>query len=108
MAVPRCTIAVGTRCFTALNETTVNGFPVLNHVAQLLDVPPVSALAIGGAIVMSTRGGHFKLSIGRDFSIGYLDHDSRSVQLFVDESFTFRVLGEEAVVPLEYSKKARR
>lgn len=96
-------IALGPKCFTGLNETTVNGFPVLNHVANLLDVPPVSAPAIDGAVVISTRGGDFELSVGRDFSIGYLDHDSRHVQLVLDESFTFRALGAEAVVPLVYA-----
>lgn len=95
-------IALGPRCFTGLNETTVNGFPVLNHVAELVDVPPVSSPAIHGAVVLTTRGGDFELSVGRDFSIGYLDHDSRTVRLFLDESFTFRVLGEEGVVPLVY------
>jgi uncharacterized linocin/CFP29 family protein len=100
-------IALGRRCLTGLNETTVNGFPVLNHVASLLDVPPIAAPAIDGALVLSTRGGDFELSVGRDFSIGYLDHDSRTVSLFMDESFTFRVLGAEAAVPLVYGTQNR-
>ena len=72
-------IALGPRCFTGLNETRVNGFPVLKHVSELVDVPPVSAPAL------------------------YLAHDSQSVRLFMEESFTFRVLGPEAAVPLVYS-----
>lgn len=98
-------IALGPRCFAGLNETTTNGFPVMNHVARLLDAAPVSAPAIDGAIVLSLRGGDFELSVGRDFSIGYLGHDAETVRLFMDESFTFRVLGADAVVPLVYGKE---
>ena len=101
-------IALGPKCYTGLNETTVNGFPVLNHVANLLDAPPVSAPSLDGAVVLSMRGGDFELSVGRDFSIGYLDHDARSVRLFIEESFTFRVLGADAAIPLVYAKTPRK
>jgi uncharacterized linocin/CFP29 family protein len=96
-------IALGPRCFTGLKETRVNGFPVLKHVSELVDLTPVSAPALDGAVVLTLRGGDFELSVGRDFSIGYLAHDTQSVKLFMEESFTFRVLGPEAAVPLVYS-----
>lgn len=99
------TIALGPRSLVGLNETTVDGFPVLSHVAKLIDGPPISAPAIDGAVVLSLRGGDFELYVGRDFAIGYLDHDSSSVNLYIDESFTFRCLGEDAIVPLVYAKQ---
>jgi uncharacterized linocin/CFP29 family protein len=69
----------------------------------LVDGPIVWAPAADGAVVMSTRGGDFELIIGQDFSVGYLDHTSTSVLLYLQESFTFRVLSPEAAVPLTYA-----
>jgi uncharacterized linocin/CFP29 family protein len=48
------------------------------------------------------RGGDFELSVGQDFSIGYLDHTATTVSLYLQESMTFRVLSPEAAVPLTY------
>ena len=46
------------------------------------------------------RGGDFELTVGQDFSIGYLGHTLQTVRLYLQESFTFRVLAAEAAVPL--------
>jgi uncharacterized linocin/CFP29 family protein len=95
-------IALGPRCYTGLTRTTTHGYPVIEHVRRLLDGPIVWAPAADGAIVMSVRGGDFELSVGQDFSIGYLEHSAASVRLYLEESFTFRVLSPEAAVPLRY------
>jgi uncharacterized linocin/CFP29 family protein len=42
------------------------------------------------------------LTVGQDFSVGYLDHTSTSVLLYLQETFTFRVLTPQASVPLTY------
>jgi uncharacterized linocin/CFP29 family protein len=55
-----------------------------------------------GAAVLSQRGGAFELIVGQAVSIGYLEHSRSSVELFLQESFTFRVLTPEAAVPLIY------
>jgi uncharacterized linocin/CFP29 family protein len=96
-------IALGPRCFTGLSKTLVGGFPVIEHVRRLLDGPIVSAPAVDGAVVLSMRGGDFELTVGQDFSIGYLDHTATTVRLYLQESFTFRVLAAEAAVPLAYA-----
>jgi uncharacterized linocin/CFP29 family protein len=96
-------IALGPRCYTGLTRSTSRGYPVIDHVRELLDGPIVWAPAADGAVVMSLRGGDFELTVGQDFSIGYLDHTSTSVLLYLQESFTFRVLSQEAAVPLVYS-----
>lgn len=95
-------IALGPRCFAGLTRTTKGGYPVMEHVRRLLDGPIVWAPAADGAIVMSLRGGDFELAVGQDFSIGYLDHNAAKVRLYLEESFTFRVLSPEAAVPLRY------
>ena len=95
-------IALGPRCYTGLTRSTQRGYPVIDHVRELLDGPIVWAPAADGAIVLSMRGGDFELTVGQDFSIGYLDHTAQAVRLYLQESFTFRVLSPEAAVPLKY------
>lgn len=98
-------IALGPRCYTGLTKTTKGGFPVIEHVRRLLDGPIVWAPAVDGAAVLSMRGRDFELSVGEDFAIGYLEHSAASIRLYLQESFTFRVLAPEAVVPLAYASK---
>ena len=49
---------------------------------------------------MSQRGGDYKLTVGQDFSIGYLSHTDAAVRLYLQESFTFRPFTSEASVVL--------
>ena len=100
-------IALSERCYTGLTETTKSGYPVMEHVRRLVDGPIVWTPALEGAVVLSMRGGDFRLSIGQDLSIGYLEHDARRVRLYIQESFTFRVLSAHAAVPLTYGETAR-
>ncbi|MFA7387829.1 MAG: family 1 encapsulin nanocompartment shell protein [Thiohalobacteraceae bacterium] len=97
-------IALGPRCYTGLSKTMIGGFPAIEQIHRLLDGPIISAPALDGALVMSLRGGDFELTVGQDFSLGYLDHTPTSVRLYLQESFTFRVLAPEAAVPLTYAK----
>ncbi|MDX1711379.1 MAG: family 1 encapsulin nanocompartment shell protein [Rhodovibrionaceae bacterium] len=98
-------IALGPRCFKGLQETTRDGYPVMDHVRQLVDGPLVWAPAVDGAVVMSLRGGDYELSVGQDLSIGYTSMEGDKVNLYIEESFTFRNLTPEAGVPLVYGKK---
>jgi uncharacterized linocin/CFP29 family protein len=95
-------IAHGPRCYAGLTTGTIGGYPILEHVRRLLDGPIVWAPAVNGALVVSLRGGDAELVVGQDWSIGYLDHDATIVRLYLQESFTFRVLTPEAAVPLVY------
>ena len=95
-------IALSPRCYTGLSETTIGGHRVYDHVKRLLNGPVVWAPGVDGAVVLSMRGGDFELTVGEDFSIGYLSHTAESVQLYLQESLTFRVLTAEAAVPLRY------
>jgi uncharacterized linocin/CFP29 family protein len=52
-------------------------------------------------VLLSTRGGDYELTVGQDLSIGYASHDRTDVELFLTESFTFRVLEEKAAVFLK-------
>ena len=94
-------IALGPRYAAALRETTdAGGHPVFRHVERLLGGPDIWAPTLEGAVVLSLRGGDFQLVSGRDPSIGYEGHDATQIRLYLEESFTFRLLGPEAAVLL--------
>ncbi len=96
-------IALGARCFTGVTETTEHGgYPVFEHLRQILDGPVVWAPAVDGAVVLSQRGGDFELTIGEDFSLGYRAGDAGTVDLYIEESLTFRINTAEAAVHLAY------
>src|SRR5271169_6892970 len=92
--------------YTALAETSDQGYPVLEHVKRLVDDKIVWAPAIEGAFVVTTRGGDFDLHIGQDVSIGYLSHTDDTVRLYLQETFTFLLLTSEAAVALSPSPRA--
>lgn len=98
-------VLLGAEEYTALAETRDHGYPVLEHVSRIVDGNLVWAPAIEGAVVVTTRGGDFALNIGQDVSIGYLSHTDSVVQLYLQETFVFRVLTTEAAVSLSGSKK---
>lgn len=101
-------IALGPRCYAGLTQATgPGGFPVLEVVKRIVDGPIVWAPAINGAIVLTTRGGDFELTVGRDLSIGYLSHTDTTVTLYLTESMTFRVLTPQAAVALVYTDKKK-
>jgi uncharacterized linocin/CFP29 family protein len=94
-------LALGPEVHTRVLETTEHGgYPLLEHLRDILGGPIVWAPAVSGGVVMSTRGGDFLFESGQDLSIGYEDHDANSVQLYLEESFSFTVATPEAAVPL--------
>jgi uncharacterized linocin/CFP29 family protein len=86
--------------YTAVSETSDHGYPVLEHIRRIVGGEIVWAPAIGGAVVLTTRGGDFDLHLGQDASIGYLSHTDSSVRLYLQESFTFLMPTSEAAVTL--------
>jgi uncharacterized linocin/CFP29 family protein len=99
-------VVFGAEEYTALAETRDHGYPVLEHVKNIVDGNLIWAPAIKGAFVLTTRGGDFELNVGQDVSIGYLSHTDSIVRLYLQETFTFRVLTSEASVALSPSQKS--
>ena len=91
-------VLLGADAYTALAETSDNGYPVLEHVRKLVKDEIIWTPAIAGAIVLTTRGGDFDLHIGQDVSIGYLSHTDSIVRLYLQETLTFLLLTSEAAV----------
>ena len=99
-------VLLGAKEYTELAETRDHGYPVLEHVERIVDGDIIWAPAIEGAFVLTTRGGDFELNIGQDISIGYLSHSDSAVQLYLQETFVFRVLTTEAAVALSPPQKS--
>jgi len=93
-------LLLGTEPYTAVSEGSDEGYPVLRHIQHLVDGEIIWAPAIEGGVVLTTRGGDFELDIGQDISIGYVSHSKTIVELYLQETFTFRLLTTEAVVAL--------
>lgn len=49
---------------------------------------------------LSQQDGLFRFESGQDLSVGYLSHTADTVELYLEESFTFRGLEPEAAVAL--------
>lgn len=86
--------------YTQAGGGTDDGYPLSAHLRRLLGEDGVTAFApaLSGAIVLSMRGGDYTLTLGEDVRIGYLSHDAQTVQLYVQETVTFRVNTAEASV----------
>jgi len=95
-------LAVSPEDYTRIIETTEHGgYPLLEHLRQILGGPVVWAPGISGAVVLSQRGaGDFVFDCGQDVSIGYAGHDELSVHLYFEETFSFRVNEPDAAIAL--------
>jgi uncharacterized linocin/CFP29 family protein len=94
-------LALGPDGYTGVIETTEHGgYPLFDHLRHILGGPIVWAPGVRGAIVVSLRGGDFLFASGQDLSLGYDRHDAERVHLYFEESFSFRVVTNEASVPM--------
>ena len=94
-------LLLSSELYTAATESSDHGYPILAHLSRILDDGEiVFAPALQGALVVSTRGGDYTLTIGQDVSIGYLSHDAAGVTLYLQESVSFRASTAEASVVL--------
>jgi uncharacterized linocin/CFP29 family protein len=94
-------LALGGEEYQRVVETAEHGgYPLLEHLRKILEGPIIWAPGVGGAIVVSLRGGDFLFESGQDLSIGYASHDDQVVRLYLEESFSFRVATPEAAIAL--------
>lgn len=93
-------VVLSEQLYKDLTARTDGGYPILSHVQRLIDGDVHAAPGLDGGLVISLRGGDFELTVGQDFSIGYLDHTAERVRLYIEESFTFLNLSPQAAIPL--------
>ncbi|SDF08016.1 family 1 encapsulin nanocompartment shell protein [Pseudonocardia oroxyli] len=83
--------------YTRIVETTEHGgYLLFDHLKNILRGHVIWTAGVDGAVLVSERGGDFVLDVGQDLSVGYLSHDADTVSLYLEESFTFRVLEPDA------------
>lgn len=97
-------LVLGSKAYYPLMQAGKGGYPPRRIVKGLLEDGPILwSPALDGGVLLSTRGGDFQLVVGLDIAVGYATHDRSKVELYLTESFTFRVLEPAAAVELKAS-----
>ena len=65
---------------------------------KILGMPIIVSNSITGALLVPYDNENVELTLGEDFSLGYQGHTNEEVELFVTETFTFRVLDDTKVM----------
>lgn len=91
------TLVVGKEAYKRLN-VIFEGYPLYKIVKSILGGEIILSEAIEGAYLFPYDHENIELTIGQDFSIGYVNHTADKLKLFVTESFTFRVLDNHIIV----------
>jgi len=78
-----------------------NAYPLRERIQDLVPGGIHWSPVLKGGALLSRRGGDFELTVGEDLAIGYKSHNTKDVDLYFTESFTFRVLEPAAAVALE-------
>jgi len=93
------TLAISPAGYTSIVRTAEQGgVLLLDHLTKILGGQLVWAPSLDGALVLSMRGGDFRLHVGQDTAVGYSHHDGESVHLYLEETFTFHVSEPDAAL----------
>lgn len=91
------TLVVGTEAYRVINKQT-GGYPLAKQLEDIIGGEIVVSPSIEGAALIPANHSDLEMTIGQDLSIGYESHDSKTVRLFITESFTFRILDPSIIV----------
>jgi uncharacterized linocin/CFP29 family protein len=79
-------------------------YPLKNKLDDLLKGPTILSHFINEGLLVSIRGGDFRLTLGSDYVIGY-EHDTKEdVNLFLTETFSFQIFEPAAIVTIKPTK----
>jgi uncharacterized linocin/CFP29 family protein len=76
----------------------IDGRPMRRHVEYLIEGPVIFSPFIPHSMLVSIRGGDLELVLGEDVSVGFDGATKQQVDLYLTESFTFRVHDPNALV----------
>jgi uncharacterized linocin/CFP29 family protein len=93
-------LVLSTTPFEILMAGDERGYPLRKRIEDVIRGDIRWSPALKGGVVVSRRGGDYEFTLGQDFSIGYYGHDKDNVDLYITESFTFRVLEPKAAVAM--------
>jgi uncharacterized linocin/CFP29 family protein len=94
-------LVLGTAPYAMLQVGDPNAYPLRKRVQRIATGGIFWSPALQGGMILSRRGGDFEMTVGQDLSVGYLSHGKESIDLYLTESFTFRVLEPSAAVVLK-------
>ncbi len=92
------TLIVGEEGWKRVNKGT-QGYPLIKRIEKLIGGSVIYSSVLEGALLLPQDHEDLEMLIGGDFSIGYESHDAQTVTLFAAESFTFRVLDPDIIIP---------
>ncbi|WP_297598308.1 family 1 encapsulin nanocompartment shell protein [uncultured Cetobacterium sp.] len=90
-------LVVGLEKFIYLNMINLND-SLAKRLEKILGMPIIVSNTITEAIMLPFDNENIELILGEDFSLGYQGHDNKEVELFVTETFTFRILDNTRVI----------
>jgi uncharacterized linocin/CFP29 family protein len=83
--------------YSYLKQTGEGGaYPAAKQLGIVID-KVYNSPVVDGAVLFSTRGGDFLITVGGDFAVGYRSHDENAVHLFCVETVAAQLLTPEAV-----------
>ena len=82
----------------AMLNSHVQGYPLVKRIESLLGTDIVVSRVLQGGLLLPKDHKDLEMIIGGDFEIGYHSHTDEEVELFIAESFTFRVLDPNIIV----------
>ena len=91
----------GPDVWAKLDTLSSEGYPLRDRIERLIGGRIILNPGSFGNFLVSLRGGDMELTVGQDFSVGYVGHTGTTVTLFLTETFTFRVIGPEAILPFK-------
>lgn len=90
-------LVVGLEKFIYLNMVNLND-SLAKRLEAILEMPIIVSNNITGALLLPYDNENIELTLGEDFSLGYQGHTNQEVELFVTETFTFRILDDTRVI----------
>lgn len=97
-------LVAGSELWQGISEQS-QCYPLKSQLERLLGNPIILSPFLPEALLVSLRGGDLKLTLGQDLAIGYHSHDTRKVQLYFTETFTFQILDGAAVIPIRWESE---
>ncbi|MGL4628225.1 family 1 encapsulin nanocompartment shell protein [Cetobacterium sp.] len=90
-------LVVGLEKYIYLNMVNLNN-PLVKRLEKILGMPVIVSNNITGALLLPYDDENIELVLAEDFSLGYQGHTNKEVELFVTETFTFRIIDDTKVV----------
>lgn len=91
------TLIAGKEAWIKINVET-DGYPLKKQIENLTGKSVIYSEIVDGALLLPYDNENLEMTLGNDFSIGYESSDEKTVQLFISESFTFRIIDSKLIV----------